>query len=545
MRYLILLIFSLLLTVPGISTFPPLDRDESRYVQASKQMVESGDYIDIRFQEDTRYKKPIGIYWLQSAAVELSGQGADAPIWIYRLVSVLGVALAVLAICWTGSRLFGPNAGFIAGLVLVGLFSTAFEGRIAKTDAMVLGVSVLAQGALAQIYVASRRNEPIAGHLPWLFWIAQGFGILIKGPITPMVSALTIIALVAVDRDWRWLARLKAGRGILLAAIIVLPWLVLISWKSGGAFWQESVGKDLLGKIGQAQESHGAPPGYYMLTYSLYFWPFGLVAIGAGLRALNSARLDPRLLFCLAWYIPLWLVFELITTKLPHYVIPAYPGLVLLIGWAITLAPEAADASLKTWQKWLYYLTAFGLIVVTLGLAGLAIAAPIMLEGRISPWGIIAAAFILLAGFLAFPRQFKLSTRRIALATASAGVAYALMFAAVLPSLTSVWLSPRIAAAVEEHRLCPTSTLASVRFHEPSLVFLTDTRTLLTGTDGAVRHLLHDPACAMALIPAQNDAAFRSALQSEGKTPQALKEIDGINYSSGDQIALVLYRIAP
>ena len=454
MRYLILLIFSLLLTVPGISTFPPLDRDESRYVQASKQMVESGDYIDIRFQEDTRYKKPIGIYWLHAAAVELSGQGADAPIWIYRLVSVLGVALAVLAICWTGSRLFGPNAGFIAGLVLAGLFSTAFEGRIAKTDAMILGLTILAQGALAQIYVASRKNEPIAGYLPWLFWLAQGLGILIKGPITPMVSALTVIALIAVDRDWRWLARLKAGRGLLVAAVIVLPWLVLISWKSGGAFWQESVGKDLLGKIGQAQESHGAPPGYYTLTYSLYFWPFGLVAIGAGLRALNSARLDPRLLFCLAWYIPLWLVFELISTKLPHYVIPAYPGLVLLIGWAMTLVPEAADAPLKTWQKWLYYLTAFGLVVVTLGLAGLAIAAPIMLEGHVSPWGIIAAAFVLLAGFLAFPRQFQLSTRRIGLATASAGVAYALMFAVVLPSLTSVWLSPRIAAAVEEHRPC-------------------------------------------------------------------------------------------
>ena len=53
---------------------------------------------------------------------------------------MLGVALAVLAICWTGSRLFGPNAGFIAGLVLAGLFSTAFEGRIAKTDAMILGL---------------------------------------------------------------------------------------------------------------------------------------------------------------------------------------------------------------------------------------------------------------------------------------------------------------------------------------------------------------------------------------------------------------------
>src|SRR3974377_408294 len=65
-----LLVWALLLFLPGFFTIPPVHRDEARFAQATKQMVESGDYVDIRFQDDVRYKKPVGIYWLQSAAVE-------------------------------------------------------------------------------------------------------------------------------------------------------------------------------------------------------------------------------------------------------------------------------------------------------------------------------------------------------------------------------------------------------------------------------------------------------------------------------------------
>ena len=62
-----LLVCAALLFLPGFFTIPPIDRDEARFAQATKQMVESGDFIDIRFQDDVRYKKPVGIYWLQTA----------------------------------------------------------------------------------------------------------------------------------------------------------------------------------------------------------------------------------------------------------------------------------------------------------------------------------------------------------------------------------------------------------------------------------------------------------------------------------------------
>ncbi|TPL01363.1 glycosyltransferase family 39 protein [Mesorhizobium sp. B2-4-11] len=543
-NYILLFLFSLVMTVSGLASMPPLDRDEPRFVQATKQMVESGDYVDIRFQDASRYQKPIGIYWLQSAAVALSGKGAAAPIWVYRLVSSLGIALAVLGIAWTGTRLFGASAGIAAGLVMAAIFATAFEGRDAKTDAMLLACCVAAQGALAQIYLASRRNEPVAGHLWWVFWLAQGAAILIKGPIAPLLSALTIAVLFAFERDGRWLSKLKVGRGLLLVVLIVLPWLALITWKSHGAFLQQAVGKDMLGKVAQGEESHGLPPGFYMLTYSLFMWPFGLIAVGAGLQALNRLRDDVRLRFCLAWYIPFWLVFELIPTKLPHYVLPAYPGMALLIGWLLTLQPQEANAPLRRWQQWLWWSTAFGLVVVSLGLAAVCVGAPTYLTHTFSWWSIPAAASALGAGYLAFSRQLQVPLARIGAVAACAGITYGLLFGVIAPSLKPIWLSPAINQAVRVYKPCDTSVLASARYHEPSLVFLVGTKTIMTDIDGVAKHLLADPACALGLAPVEDEQKLNGLLARQGKAASHLTTIDGLNFSSGDKMSLGLYRIA-
>ncbi len=66
----VLLVVALLGFLPGFFSVPPIDRDEARFAQATKQMVESGDYVDIRFQDEVRYKKPVGIYWLQAGVVK-------------------------------------------------------------------------------------------------------------------------------------------------------------------------------------------------------------------------------------------------------------------------------------------------------------------------------------------------------------------------------------------------------------------------------------------------------------------------------------------
>ena len=96
-----LIVCGLLFFLPGFFNIPPIDRDEARFAQATKQMVETGDYVDIRFQDEVRYKKPVGIYWAQAAVVQTASklgiQRAQVRIWLYRVPSLIGAIGAVLA----------------------------------------------------------------------------------------------------------------------------------------------------------------------------------------------------------------------------------------------------------------------------------------------------------------------------------------------------------------------------------------------------------------------------------------------------------------
>jgi len=544
-RYLLIFLFGIAVLLPGIAQLPPIDRDEARYMQATKQMVESGDYVDIRFQDQPRHKKPIGIYWLQSASVMLNGDGAAAQPWAYRLVSVTAMALSFAALYWVGAALFGPPVAAVAALMLAGLFGAAFEGRLAKTDATLLLLSILAQGLLARIYLAARGRDAAGWAVPWLFWIVQGVVILIKGPITPLLSALTVVALLVFDRDRdrRWLAGLKPLRGVALMALIALPWLVLITWKTGGGFLAEAIGRDMLGKVATGQESHGAWAGYYVLTYSLYIWPFGLVAAIGLTFALRRAFADPALLFCLAWYLPFWLVFELIPTKPPHYVLPAFLAILLLGGWFMSLPIDKQPVALW-WQRVVHGLAGFGVVVVAIGFVAVAVIAPIYLAGGFSVWSLPAVALLVIAGWLGLGARLSVpALRRVLAATLAATAAYSLIFGFILPRIDQLWLSREIAAQFHAEKACPDSVLASVTYHEPSLVFLAGTETVLTGPEGAAAHLVADPGCAIAAVPDEEAAPFLEALAAVGARPVASVGRFGINYSKGDEYTIRLYRL--
>src|SRR5438094_1409631 len=104
--YALLVGFCLFLYLPGMSAIPPLDRDEARFAQATRQMLETGDFLRIRFQDEARNKKPAGIYWLQAAAVTVFSTPQSNAIWPYRLPSVIGALLAVLLVFAIGGALF-------------------------------------------------------------------------------------------------------------------------------------------------------------------------------------------------------------------------------------------------------------------------------------------------------------------------------------------------------------------------------------------------------------------------------------------------------
>src|SRR6202012_3466229 len=157
----LLLLCGALFFVPGFFHIPPLDRDEARFAQATKQMVETGDFVDIRFQDEVRYKKPVGIYWMQAAAVETASAlglpRAQLRIWLYRVPSLIGAIGAVLLTYWTALAFVTRRGAILAALMLCSSVLLGVEARLAKTDAMLLLTVVAAMGALARIYLSWQR----------------------------------------------------------------------------------------------------------------------------------------------------------------------------------------------------------------------------------------------------------------------------------------------------------------------------------------------------------------------------------------------------
>jgi 4-amino-4-deoxy-L-arabinose transferase-like glycosyltransferase len=144
----------------GHQTVPPMDRDESRFAQASKQMLASGDYVTVRFQDELRAKKPAGIYWLQSAAAGLFG--AD-DIAAYRLPSLLAFLVAIWGTYHLASHLYRKPRALLAAAVLGASLLAFAEAHLAKTDTVLMALCLAQQMALMRIYLAVQLGRHTAG----------------------------------------------------------------------------------------------------------------------------------------------------------------------------------------------------------------------------------------------------------------------------------------------------------------------------------------------------------------------------------------------
>lgn len=534
---LALLAFALVLLVPGLAQVPPTDRDESRYAVASTQMLKSGDLIDIRFQEEPRYLQPAGIYWLQSAAVTAFSAPDAREIWAYRLPSLLGCIGAILITGAVGASLFGRRVGLAAAGLLAMSFMVGFEARTAKTDAALLFSIVAAQAALLHIYLKPEGPRWRAA----AFWAALGLGMMLKGPIILMVCGSTIAVLLAWDRRFSWLRGLHAGWGVPLFLAIALPWYVAISVVSNGDFFAHSVGRNLLGKVGDAQQSHAGPPGYYLGLFLLTFWPGSLLA-GFAAPFVWRGRTEKAIRFLVAWIVPTWLIFEIVATKLPHYVLPTYPAIAVLAA-AAAFAPVGAAQG-----RWRIAGAVFAVIWLVASVVAAALGPALVwrFEHVIDPFLVATATIGLLAAcaVLWFAARGE-AVRAFAAAAVAAVAVWPVTFGAAVPRLDHIWLAPRVVAAVEAVRACPDATLATSPYQEPSLVFLYGPfQTKRVTPPQAADVLAADPACALALIGVEEREAFLARSTALGLAPRAVGEVAGVNYSNGDDLKLTIYAVA-
>jgi 4-amino-4-deoxy-L-arabinose transferase-like glycosyltransferase len=523
---LFLTLVCLVMWLPGFFALPPTDRDESRFAQATKQMLETGDFVRIMNGTVPRNRKPIGIYWLQTpfaAAARATGLATGNPIWPYRLPSLLGGIAAVLATHALALILFANRrAALLAGGMLAGCVLLTVEAHIAKTDAALLGATTLAMAVLARAW----SGQPMTRAAAALFWLALGVGVLLKGPITPMVVGLTALTLVLTAQRVAWLAPLRPATGIPLLLLVTAPWFIAIGLATHGEFFRDAVGTDLGRKLAGGEESHGGPPGLHLLLLPLLVFPATLPVL-AGLADAWRRRAEPATQFLLAWLIPSWLVFEAVPTKLPHYTLPLYPALILL-GTAWLCRPRAAAAA-----PWLAYIP-LGLAACVLG-AG-AVALPLTVHGPV--WLGVAPVLGAGAALVLAWRQ------RIAASLVAAAALYALTLQVEIPSLTNLWIAPRAVAALRANwpGFNPQGEgLITAGYAEPSLVFLGGTKTILLARgDGGAQVLAATPNGA-ALVERHVLPAFEAEAARLHLVVSPAAVISGYNYAHDRAVQLTLF----
>jgi 4-amino-4-deoxy-L-arabinose transferase-like glycosyltransferase len=535
---LFLTLCCLVLFLPGFFATPPIDRDEARFAQATRQMVESGDFVDIRFQDDVRYKKPVGIYWLQAAVVEtvsaLGMPGAQARIWLYRVPSLIGAIGAVLLTYWTALAFVTRRGAALAALMMASCVLLGVEARLAKTDAVLLLTVTAAMGALARVYVSWQRGEDPA-HPPWsapvIFWTALAGGILIKGPLILMFVGLAIATLAVLDRSLEWFPRMRPVWGLMWCLVLVLPWFVLIFLRAGETFFADSVGGDMLSKLG-AQESHGAPPGLYLVLFWITFWP-GAPLAGMAAPAVWRARREPGAQFLLAWLIPSWIVFEAVLTKLPHYVLPLYPAIAILTAGALERRVLSRSAWLIRGSAWWFAIPAITAVIAVAG------AIKLTHQPAFPAWPILAGAMIfgLVAWWMFEDSRAERSFLNAVIAAMLLAIA---IYGVVVPSLKPLFPSAEVARLMSFAN-CPGPKLAAAGYHEPSLVFLTDTSIVLTDGSGAADFLAQG-SCRFALVEARSERNFVQRAEAIGLRYNAAVRIDGYNISQGRPISIAIFR---
>ena len=335
-KFIFFLLICLTIYFQGILRLPVMDRDEARFASASKTMLIERDYIDIKMVDEKRYKKPIGIYWSQTFANKLVGSFPYDKIWVYRLPSLLGIFTCLILIFLFIKKIENSTVAFLTVFLLVSSILTISEAHQSKTD----GLLFLFVSLCNLIIYKLIHTQKLENYEKLTFWIALAIGILIKGPIILIFTILPLFFFSLIKKK-NFLKSVWSTFGFLLFISISVPWFILINIKSGGIFWYESIGNDLFEKVKSGKESHGFPPGYYSLLLLLFFWPGCIFLFNLFKDIKNNFRKmvndDNFSFYLIISFLCPFILFEMIPTKLPHYVYPSYLPLSILVSKNINL----------------------------------------------------------------------------------------------------------------------------------------------------------------------------------------------------------------
>ena len=458
----------------GNGRFALWDRDEPRFAQASREMIQRVDYIVPHFNGQYRFDKPVLIYWLTQANYRLFSDGDFAA----RLASSLSGVLACWLLYIFAARLFNPKLALWATAIMAAFPLFIIESKLATADAL---LSVFLVASLG-LWLLMQSRGPRWYHAV-LLGLALGLGTLTKGPVIWLFFG-TAVLVTFVRRIFfpAERTRLPSPAGFALAvltlavaAAVFLPWGLAAFHATDGAFWYEGVGRHVLQRSTDSLEGHAGPPGYYLAAWLVCAFPFSVFAPLAVVRAWRSAKHDWRMASLLAWIIGPWLILEIVQTKLVHYTLGCYPALAILI--AALLADPAYHLKAKLLGR--MALSALWIIAIVLAVAVIAGSA-VLCTGPLAQlepsydlfiWGLLAGLMIL-ATALAVRRCLLHAQPNRAIAFGFLGV---MIWAAIVggllaPAISRYRITPRAAALANQ--ISPSGTrFVLYGFDEPSLIW--------------------------------------------------------------------------
>lgn len=520
-RTLLILLAAALTYFAGSARVGLIDRDEPRYAQCSRQMLESGDWVVPRLYDQLRAKKPPLIYWCQATAMKLLGSQGDAGVFAARLPSILAMLglLAMLAI------VIGRHDGSRQAMWTVFIFSTSalpiFCAKICLTDSVLALFTIAAQLCLFRLWRGDRAWGTFIAMA-----IALALGILTKGPFIVGILGCTTAALTLFRLADRWRARQSltsraamlvpedvavsvgapaasahslsyetAWRGsenpgltqvlpsagaprsrsqtavkwvvaLLIVAAISLPWFWLVHRRAPE--FLSAMGAEARGHALEGKEGHAAPPGYHLLMVWPMFMPWCLFLPLAIVTAIQSLRI-PQVRFALAAVAGPWVMVECMGSKLPHYFLPAYPAMAYLVAYSII---RILDGRSPAPASRAFHLGAGAWAVgIAVAAAGIWIAA---IWFHDLPWvsmGLLSALLLSLGGGVFILIRRARFRHVFWLMGAGSLAVFLLAFGLFLPNAGYLRLSPRVARALQDQGAIHPGDVKMIDYKEPSLGF--------------------------------------------------------------------------
>ncbi|MBV9673554.1 MAG: glycosyltransferase family 39 protein [Verrucomicrobia bacterium] len=317
-----LLFFSL-----GNWSLPLIDRDEPRFAEASREMLQSGDFLIPRLNGEFRFDKPPLIYWCQALSFQLFGANDFSA----RLPSSFFAALTGMATIVWATRLFGDRTGWLAGIVFATSLQVVIHGRAAVADMPMVFFFAVSTWAAWE-----RKCCPGEKRWWWAFYLSVALGFLAKGPVA-LLPVLLMPLFCSVKRSRYSINPASAIRGTALAIAVIGFWGVPALIVTNGQFFSVGIGKHVIDRSLHPMESHGVAgwlgylaflPFYFVSTFLSFFpWSIFLPSVLSRLRRERTAE-ETYLFLAIA---VVFFLFTLLQTKLPHYILPAFPMLSILV----------------------------------------------------------------------------------------------------------------------------------------------------------------------------------------------------------------------